>query len=133
MGDDVAELLALEDERCRRVEAGEWEALGEILADDFTYTHSNGHTDTKDAWIESIKPRRRTMRQENTHVRVFGDIGLMTGIIVLHVDYPDDTVLVVILDTLRVWVRREGRWKLLASHAVKNLFDPRQPGALVSA
>lgn len=130
---DVEELLALEDERCRTVEAGEWEALGEILADDFTYTHSNGHTDPKDAWIESIKPRHRTMDQENTAVRVFGDIGLMTGIIVLHVDYPDDTVLVVILDALRVWVRREGRWKLLASHAVKNLFDPRQPGALVSA
>lgn len=129
---DVEELLALETERCRRVEAGDWDGIAEILADDFTYTHSNGHTDPKTKWIESIKSRHRLMDMEDTAVRVLGDVALMTGIIVLHVDYPDDTVLVVILDAFRVWVRRDGRWSLLVQHNVKNLYDARQPGNIVS-
>ena len=39
--------------------AGDEATLGQVLADDLTYTHSNGDTDTKAAFINNLKTGAR--------------------------------------------------------------------------
>ena len=122
MTDDVtAQVLAAEERRCAAIAAEDWESLGEIVADDFRYTHSNGKTEDKASWIAGIKPRRRAVEHENLSVRSFGDVALVSGSSVNRYAEPfrGDSHYGVILDVLQVWVRRPQGWQIVAQHGVK--------------
>ncbi len=122
MTDDVtAEVLAAEERRCAAIAAEDWAVLGEIVADDFQYTHSNGKTENKQSWIAGIKPRRRAVEHDNLAVRGFGDVALLSGSSVNHYAEPfrGDSHYGSILDVLQVWVRRPEGWQIVAQHGVK--------------
>lgn len=122
MRDDVtAEVLAAEERRCAAIAAEDWESLGEIVADDFRYTHSNGRTEDKASWIAGITPRRRAVEHEDLSVRSFGDVALLSGSSVYRYAEPfqGDSHYGSILDVLQVWVRRQNGWQIVAQHGVK--------------
>ena len=122
MPDDVTrEVLAAEDRRCAAIAAEDWEALDEIVADDFLYTHSVGTTEGKESWIAGIKTRRRAVEHERLSVRSFGDVALLSGSSVYRYAEPfrGDSHYGAILDVLQVWVRRPEGWQIVAQHGVK--------------
>jgi ketosteroid isomerase-like protein len=122
VSDDVTrEVLAAEERRCAAIAAEDWDALDEIVADDFVYTHSVGTTEDKESWIAGIKTRRRAVEHDDLSVRSFGDVALLSGSSVYRYAEPfrGDSHYGAILDVLQVWVRRPAGWQMVAQHGVK--------------
>jgi ketosteroid isomerase-like protein len=122
VSDDVTrEVLAAEERRCAAIAAEDWDALDEIVADDFVYTHSVGTTEDKKSWIAGIKTRRRAVEHDEVSVRSFGDVALLSGSSVYRYAEPfrGDSHYGAILDVLQVWVRRPAGWQMVAQHGVK--------------
>ena len=122
MADDVTgEVLAAEERRCAAIAAEDWEALGGLVAEEFSYTHSTGKTEGKAAWIAGIRKRRRAVEHGQLAVRGYGDVALLSGSSVYRYAEPfqGDSHYGSVLDVLQVWVRRPQGWQIVAQHGVK--------------
>ena len=96
--------------------------LDRILVDDWTVTHANGTTDTKSKYLADLRSGARkfsgAVAVSDFVVRVYGDTAVASG-------SSDSTV------TLngqsqggkqhftRVYVKRDGGWVMIASHATR--------------
>jgi hypothetical protein len=122
--DVTREVLAAEEGRCAAIAAEDWAALGAIVADEFTYTHSTGTTEDKATWVAGISKRRRAVEHGPLSVRAYGDVALLSGSSVYRYAEPfrGDSHYGSSLDVLQVWVRRPaapGGWQIVAQHGVK--------------
>ena len=122
MAQDVTrEVLAAEEGRCAAIAAEDWAALGAVVAEEFSYTHSTGKTEDKAAWIAGVKKRRRAVEHDRLTVRGYGDVALLSGSSVYRYAEPfrGDSHYGSVLDVLQVWVRRPSGWQIVAQHGVK--------------
>src|SRR5215212_8992570 len=57
------------------------DALKPVLADDFYYTHSTGHSQTKDEWLEGLRPLlgRRQRLSSPSRVELHEDVAVAMG------------------------------------------------------
>jgi ketosteroid isomerase-like protein len=95
-------------------------ALDRILADDWTVTHANGTTDTKATYLADLRSGARkfsgAVSVSDFAVRVYGDTAVAAG-------SSDSTVTLNgqpqggQLHFTRVYVKRNGAWKMIVSHA----------------
>jgi ketosteroid isomerase-like protein len=96
-------------------------ALDRLLADDLTYTHTDGDTQTKRQFIDSIRKgdiRYDSIRFEDSNIRVYGN----TAVILSHLRIKltsgsKDVYLHPCF--LNVWVRMSGRWQMVAHQATR--------------
>jgi ketosteroid isomerase-like protein len=60
---------------------GDFDALGPLLAADFRYNHSTGHSQDKSEWLEGLKPLvgRRERVASAIQVEVHGDVAVAMG------------------------------------------------------
>jgi hypothetical protein len=60
---------------------GEFDALGALLASDFRYNHSTGHTQDKREWLEGLKPLvgRRDRIASSIQIEMHGDMAVAMG------------------------------------------------------
>lgn len=114
-------ILALETQRISAMVRRDIETLGALLADDLSYTHSGGHTDTKAGFLASIKDRKERYR----YVAVeFSDaqVTLLSGQAVVVRGRAQIRLEglpgfhVIFLD---VWALRDGDWKMVAWQATR--------------
>jgi len=114
------EVLAVErqwnDSRAR----ADVEALDRILVDDWTVTHADGTTDGKAKYLADLKSGARTfaggVSEEDVVVRPYGDTAVVSGSSRSTVQYngqPQGGA----LRFTRVYIRRNGAWKMIVSHA----------------
>ena len=93
-------------------------ALEKLLADDLVYTHSNGNSDSKTAYIQSIKDGKSQydeIKSEEMKVRVYGKMAIVNGVCMvkmptnpnLHLRYTD------------VYVKKKGQWQLVTWQSLK--------------
>src|SRR3989337_3102744 len=88
---------------------GDFDALGDLLADDFKYIHSTGLTQSKSEWIEGLRrlvgQRRRVV--SSLIADLHGDVAVVTGD--LDVVWNDGRLA---LDRyVRVYRRNAGGWR----------------------
>jgi ketosteroid isomerase-like protein len=114
----AAMILNLERQRVAAMVKKDIPALGALLADDLTYTHSGGTTDTRASFLTLIKDRGRYLGvdYDNPEVIVMNpDTVLVRGLAQIRRDgtpgYP-----VIFAD---VWARRDGAWKMVAWQATR--------------
>ena len=96
--------------------------LDRILADGWTVTHSNGTTDTKAKYLADLRSGARKFTGSVTVtdlvIRVYGDTAVASG-------SSDSTVTLNgqpqggKLHFTRVYVKRNGAWKMIVSHATQ--------------
>jgi ketosteroid isomerase-like protein len=113
----VVDLLQAEAERCQAIGAADRAALDALLDDDLVYVHSTGVAEDKATYVQkSTSGAHRTVERGELDIRVYGDVGLVTGGYVVRVDPegPDTQGRVVDASGLQVWLRRDGQWRLLA-------------------
>jgi len=120
-GDKALEskILGLEAKRIAAMVNKDIAMLDMLLADDLTYTHSGGTTDTKASFITLIKERGRYQGVDysNTQVIPFpgGNAVAVRGRAQIRLEgvagYP-----VLFLD---VWTLRDGIWKMVAWQATR--------------
>jgi ketosteroid isomerase-like protein len=96
-------------------------ALERLLVDDWTVTHGDGSIDTKAKYLADLKSRARTLEyvhDEGASVRFYGDTAVVAGLTDSKGQYngqPSGGK----LRFTRVYVRREGRWMMIVSHATR--------------
>jgi uncharacterized protein (TIGR02246 family) len=91
-------------------------ALGSLLGEDLTYTHSSGKLDGKAAIIDAItsgKTQYHSMTPEDVVVRLYGDVAILTGLAAVNVT-NDGKLLDLKLRFTSVYAKRDGRWQFVA-------------------
>src|SRR5215207_3112515 len=60
---------------------GDFDTLGALLADDFRYNHSTGHSQSKTEWLEGLRPLvgRRDRVASSIEVELHGDLAVAMG------------------------------------------------------
>jgi len=118
------EVLDAEDARYDAMLAADTAALGALLDEQLTYTHSSGGRDTRDSLLRKIADGALVYQEiahPVDHLVIVGDTavvaGKMIGSVVL-----DGAPLQLNNATMSVWVRRQGAWQLLG-------FQPTPLGA----
>jgi hypothetical protein len=111
-------ILDLEKQRIAAMVKKDIVTLDALLADDMSYTHSGGTTDTKASFIKLIKERGRYLGVDysNTQVITSGaNAVIVRGVAQIRLEntpaYP-----VIFVD---MWVLRDGTWKMVAWQATR--------------
>jgi len=104
----------------RAMVAGDADALEDLLAPDFTYTHMNARVEPRGELIPSVRGGRKNQRMdfENLWTRAYPGVVLVNGLnhmVVGTVEKPvmfDSNFTAVLVDL-------EGAWRLVAYHSTK--------------
>ena len=115
--DDVERtVLATQDRRFAATVVADLDALGRILAEDVTYTHSSGVVESRAEYLEALKSgkyRYLSITPEERRVRVFSDVAVVTGACRVLVQ-ASGRELDIRLRSTEVYVRRDGAWRMAA-------------------
>jgi ketosteroid isomerase-like protein len=97
-------------------------ALDRLLADGWTVTHGDGTINTKAEYLADLKSGARKffgdVKQDDFAVRLYGDTAVAAGVSDSKVEYkgkPSGGA----LRFTRVYVKRDGRWVMIVSHATR--------------
>jgi uncharacterized protein (TIGR02246 family) len=119
---DVADQIrALEERRYQALTDGDVAALEGLFADDFTYTHSDTKTDSKQSFLDKLATgyfKYSPISHPESKIVVHGDCALVFGDMRGEVELGGETR-VLNNKTLSVWVAEDGRWLLLAFQPTK--------------
>jgi ketosteroid isomerase-like protein len=95
-------------------------ALDTLLAAEWTVTHGDGTVDTKAQYLADLRSGDRKffgdVKQDDFTVRVHGDTAIVAGISDSKVEYKG-TAGGGPLRFTRVYLKRDGRWQMVVSHA----------------
>ncbi len=114
--DAVAEVLSAEDRRYRAMLDADLETLDLLCADELSYAHSSGVRDTKDEYFAKVRSGYyvyRRIAHPVERVEVVGDTAIVVGRMTADLEVGGTPKTIDNL-ALAVWVRTEGRWRLLA-------------------
>lgn len=116
----VETLVALEHELARAWMAGDCAAWAALIAPEWMVTHLDGQVITREqaiAMCQATPVRAAVMRYEDLAVRVIGTTAVATGrtIAAAASERPETLV----LRFTDVWIQRDGRWQVVASHATR--------------
>jgi ketosteroid isomerase-like protein len=97
-------------------------ALDRLLADGWTVTHGDGTINTKAEYLADLKSGDRKffadVKQDDFSVRIYDDTAVAAGLSDSKVEYkgrPSGGA----LRFTRVYVKRDGRWVMIVSHATR--------------
>lgn len=112
----VRELNALEHHLSELLNRGDWQAYAQHVAEDYRQTNRHGEVRTKRDVLAALQ-RGNTQQSQTTvpdsiEVRVYGDTGVLTA--VLTGRNVDDGSVQFRSRILKTFVRRDGRWYLVA-------------------
>ena len=81
---DVEALMNADTQRRVAMVSGDVVALGDYLADDLSWTHSSGKTDSKESFLAVMASGTtvyHSLDVRDTQVRIFGDIFVLEGVV----------------------------------------------------
>lgn len=110
------EVLQTQQRRFNAMVRNDLAELEGILAEDLSYTHTTGVSETKPAFLATLRSgalRYEQIEPDSVRVRVYGSTAVVTGRARMRVRSPAQTLAFAIRFT-EVYVRGEGRWRLAA-------------------
>ena len=116
----VRELEKMEHQLAETYKAGDCAAWGAMLAPEWSVTHITGQVITKAQALEMCVAAKGQIAQaasDDISVRVFGDAAVVTGRTTFSTSGANPVA--IILRFTDVFVRRSGRWLVVASHATR--------------
>jgi ketosteroid isomerase-like protein len=92
-------------------------ALDRLLAPDLTYTHANGRTQDKAAYIAAIKStgRYESFTESETKIRTYGKTAILTGFVDVKIAGQEPYR----VRTIEVYVENNGQWQLTAKQSAR--------------
>jgi ketosteroid isomerase-like protein len=116
----VVAISQAEEDRCAAISNSNWAALAILLADEFSYTHSSGRVEGKAEQLARLQEFDRAVERLSMRVRVYGDVAVTNGEMAFHLPARDGKPASdPRLDVMQAWVRRDGRWQLVAHHGIR--------------
>jgi ketosteroid isomerase-like protein len=116
-------VIDAESKRCAAIAAGDFDALANMLSDDYLHTHGDGRIGDKDDYIAGVRKAPRVPLRENLLVRIFGDVAVLTGDLLNTIHLPDRNEPLVI-DASATFVLHEtgGQWQFVSGQ-----LTPKRP------
>ena len=111
------DLAKLNDEWAKATLAGDVKTLERLAADDLVYTHTNGKVDNKATLLASLREGSLKYLQFDTgetKVQQYGDVALLFSRPTLKLTGGGQGERTLTPRFLRVWVKRGGRWQMVA-------------------
>ncbi len=120
MGGDVEQqILRVEAKRIDAMVAMDLAALDPILADDLSYSHSSGRTDTKASFLELVRSGHYLgVDFVERDVVPCGDAAIVRGLAQMRVNHDGENLSYPIL-FLEAYAVRGGAWQLVAWQATR--------------
>jgi ketosteroid isomerase-like protein len=109
-----AAVLAAHDQRMKLTVAADPAALGAMMTDDLTYTHSSGVTETKAEFLDALKAGKYLYREitpRERKVRVHGDSAIVSGPAHVVIE-PGGKRTEIDLYFSELYVKQGGRWRM---------------------
>jgi hypothetical protein len=121
------DLYALEIERWQAQLSGDAEALQRLLAEDFAHINHSGRRLTRDDILALYRPGAFTIasaKMDDGSARRYGDVAILTGTLTWSASWrkapeAEPVDLSGAFDITRVYVMRDGAWRLALSRASK--------------
>jgi ketosteroid isomerase-like protein len=114
-------VLAAQDQRFAATIAGDVAALGAMMTDDLTYTHSSAVTETKAELLEGLRSGKyvyREIKAPERRVRVWGDAAAVSGWAHIVIE-PGGKRTEIDLYFTELYVKEGGRWKMALWHSTR--------------
>ncbi|GAB3955354.1 hypothetical protein GCM10028805_42740 [Spirosoma harenae] len=95
--------------------------LDKVLGNDLVYTHSNGNSDSKESYIQSIrdgKSKYDAIDVEDQKVRVYGNTAIINGICMVKAMNNGETINTHLKYT-SVYVRKGPQWQMVTWQSFK--------------
>jgi len=120
VGDDLAqEIIRVEAKRIGAMVARDLDVLDPILADDLSYSHSSGRTDTKASFVELVHSGHYLgVDFLERDVVPCGDAAIVRGRAQMRVNHDGEDLSYPIL-FLEVYALRRSAWQLVAWQATR--------------
>lgn len=117
----IAAVLAAASMRRRALVDQDIDAIGKILAEDLTYTHTGGNTEDYNLHISLLKTKMRYIEidDRDLNVRVYGPAAILTGVSTVTGQMADADPVTFSCRILQVWVESDGGWRLAAHQGTK--------------
>jgi hypothetical protein len=112
------EVLAAQTARISAMIASDIDKLETLLADDLTYAHTTGWTETKAGYLETIKSgdiNYITFIPRDVNVRIYGETAVLTGKVAVNLGRTDFEI-----KFLEVQRKVDSKWVLVAWQSVLN-------------
>ncbi len=119
-GEAIAAVLAVEATRVRAMLEADVATLEALTADEYTHIESSGGTRNKAEFLATVaRPdyRFEIFQIDANQVRVYGDTAVVTGSYHNAIRTPAGLQPVKHARHIRVYVRRDGRWRNVAHQA----------------
>jgi ketosteroid isomerase-like protein len=128
-GDAAKQVMATEQARTTALEHSDVATLERIMADDVTYVHASGKTDTKKSYLDAIRNgqlRYISWRAKNLHVRLLGSGAVIDGEYAVKVtdSRVQPTPFDINIFILTVYQQRNGRWQQIAWQSTRDVGPP---------
>ena len=114
-------LASLEQQRFEAMTTKNISFLGEVLSEDLTYTHSNGLFETKTDHIANIQSGLlvyKSMKPEDMQIKVYRKSAVITGVVQVTGALKEKEFDIRLRYT-DVYIKKKGKWKLVAWQSVK--------------
>ena len=114
--DETTELLGFEARRCDAMVAADVGALGRLLSDDLTWTHSSARQDTKVSFLAGLQAggtRYLEIRRSDEQVRLHGEVAVITGVAHMRASINGEERQLRNRYT-NVWTRSDEGWRMIA-------------------
>jgi hypothetical protein len=116
------EVLQVEKTRVNALVQGDLSLLEKLFADDLTYVHSSGLLESKAEFLGELRSGERkyhSMEHDNgVAVRAYGDTVILTGSTKVAVTTRRQSQNLHLRFT-EAWLKRAGKWQVVAWHATK--------------
>ena len=113
-GDVEDAVLAAHDKRIAATVAGDVAAVGAMMTDDLTYTHSSGVEESKAEFLEGLKNGKYVYREiapRRRRVRVHGDAAVVSGPCHVVIE-PGGKRTEIDLYFTELYVKKGGEWRM---------------------
>jgi ketosteroid isomerase-like protein len=114
-------VAAAHDRRIAATIAADLAGLGAMMADDMTYTHSNGVTETKAEFLDGLKTGRYLYREivpRDRRIRVHGDAAVVSGPCHVVIE-PGGKRTELDLYFTELYVKQGGQWRMALWQATR--------------
>lgn len=112
------DVLKSQNDRIAAMIGANIDVLETFLADDLTYSHTNGWTETKAGYLETLESGNInyiTFVPKDVNVRIYGDTAVLTGKVAVNLGRTDFEI-----KFLEVQRKVDNKWLLVAWQSVLN-------------
>jgi ketosteroid isomerase-like protein len=114
-------VLDAHEQRRAATVSGDADRVGSMMTDDLTFTHANAVVETKAQFVDALKSGRlryRSITDQDKHVRVHGDTGIVAGTCRIVVNASGTEIDIRVRFT-ELWVKKDGSWRMTLWHATQ--------------